>query len=282
MGNWKEHLDEYLEEGKIPLTGEVFARKAMVGAELEKYRDEKRAKALAKRLRSAEQKKVTRRRYINWGIAAMFILLFGVGGGGYYFSEKKITSEAVAVNCKLPDGSWVKLMENSSIRYNKLAWLWERKLHLLGTAYFNVTSGETFTVKTEAGDITVLGTRFLVEQKGKTMTVNCEEGQIKVETPIGERTLTAGERVHCDEKTIGDVEEKEELPEMLGYEEDPLINIVADIEHIFNVKVIGCEKYEGLYYSGTILTWDLEETLKRLFGSLKITYRISGKEILLD
>lgn len=281
MANLKEHLDKYLGEGKIPLKNEIFARKEMVGAELQKYREEKRAKALVKRLRVIEKNRVTHRRYVNWRIAALFVLLFGVGGG-YFFSEKKITSESVAISCKLPDGSWVRLMENSSIEYNRLSWFWERKLNLLGKAYFNVTSGKEFTVKTEAGDITVLGTRFLVEQKGKTMTVNCEEGHIKVETPIGERTLTAGESVRCDEKVIEIIEEKEELPEMLGYEEDPLVNVVADIEHIFNVKVIGCEKYEGLYYSGTIMTRDLEGTLKRVFGSLKIAYQINGKEVLLD
>ena len=44
---------------------------------------------------------------------------------------------------------------------------------------------------------------------------------MKVETPIGEQTLNAGESVRCDENKIGPVQEKEELPEVLGYEDDP-------------------------------------------------------------
>lgn len=281
MEDWKEHLENYMEEGKLPLTGEVFARKAAVGAKLEKYREAKREKALAKRQKTTERKRVTRRSsYVSWKMVAMFVLLLGVGGA-YYFSGEKITAEALAVNHTLPDGSSVQLMEDSRISYNKMVWLWERKLHLLGKAYFDVTPGKAFTVKTEAGDVRVLGTKFLVEQKGKTMTVNCEEGRVKVETPVGERTLNAGESVRCDGKTIEPVEE-DILPEMLGYEEDPLVNVVADIEQIFDVKVIGCEKYDGVYFSGTILTRDLEETLKRVFGSLEITYRISGKEIILE
>ena len=91
----------------------------------------------------------------------------------------------------------------------------------------------------------MLGTKFLVEQEGKTITVNCEEGTVKVETPIGEQTLNAGESVRCDENKIGPVQEKEELPEVLGYEDDPLVNVVADIQHIFDVEVVGCEKYNN-------------------------------------
>lgn len=79
----------------------------------------------------------------------------------------------------------MKLMQNSTLSYNKVSWLWGRKLNLLGSAFFDVTPGKTFTVRTEAGDVTVLGTKFLVEQEGKTITVNCEEGTVKVETPIG-------------------------------------------------------------------------------------------------
>ena len=176
----------------------------------------------------------------------------------------------------------MKLMQNSTLSYNKVSWLWGRKLTLLGSAFFDVTPGKTFTVRTEAGDVTVLGTKFLVEQEGKTITVNCEEGTVKVETPIGEQTLNAGESVRCDENKIGPVQEKEELPEVLGYEDDPLVNVVADIQHIFDVEVVGCEKYNELYYNGTILTRDLHETLKKVFGSLGINYQLSGQKVILE
>lgn len=270
MENEKELLEQYMEDGKLPLRGELFVRKTVVGEELEKFREEKRAYLLKNR---------SHRLY--WGIAAMFILLFGMGG--YYFlSEEKITSEAVAIEYRLPDGSSVKLMQNASLSYNKVSWLWGRKLHLLGSAFFDVTPGKIFTVQTEAGDVTVLGTRFLVEQEGKTITVNCEEGKVKVETPVGELTLNAGESVRCDENEIGPVQEKEELPEVLGYEDDPLVNVVADIQRIFDVEVVGCEKYNELYYNGTILTKDLNETLKRVFGSLGIGYQQSGQKVILE
>ena len=97
------------------------------------------------------------------------------------------------MNYELPDGSTVQVMENSRLTYNHITWLWERKLQLLGKASFNVTKGKTFTVRTEAGDVTVLGTKFLIDQQGKKMTVNCEEGSVQVETAVGKRTLLARE-----------------------------------------------------------------------------------------
>lgn len=283
MENRKELLEQYMEDGKLPLKGELFARKSVVGGKLEEFREEKRADALTSRPNAAGRQKliVLRSSCIYWRVAALFILLFGIGGY-YYLSEEKITSEAVAVDYKLPDGSSVKLMQNSTLSYNKVSWLWGRKLNLLGSAFFDVTPGKTFTVRTEAGDATVLGTKFLVEQEGKTITVNCEEGTVKVETPIGEQTLNAGESVRCDENKIGPVQEKEELPEVLGYEDDPLVNVVADIQHIFDVEVVGCEKYNELYYNGTILTRDLHETLKKVFGSLGINYQLSGQKVILE
>ena len=108
------------------------------------------ADALTSRPNAAGRQKliVLRSSCIYWRVAALFILLFGIGGY-YYLSEEKITSEAVAVDYKLPDGSSVKLMQNSTLSYNKVSWLWGRKLNLLGSAFFDVTPGKTFTVRTE-------------------------------------------------------------------------------------------------------------------------------------
>ena len=232
-----ELLEKYIEEGKLPLKGELFSRKAKIAEKLRLHREESR------RITVSRQRK--------------------------------------------RGGSKVKLMGNSSLSYNRVTWFWERKLQLLGKALFKVTPGKTFTVQTEAGDVSVLGTKFLVVQQGKKMLVNCEEGSVKVATPVGQRTLTAGQSVRCDETKIVPVERKvptpeAEYPEVLGYEDDPLINVVADIEQIFKLTVIGHEKCEGLTYSGTVLTRDLNATLENVFGSSGIGYQLREKEIILE
>ena len=247
-----ELLEKYIEEGKLPLKGELFSRKAKIAEKLRLYREESRRITVSRQRKRGGERSAA----LYWGIAAMFIVK-------------------------------VKLMGNSSLSYNRVTWFWERKLQLLGKALFKVTPGKTFTVQTEAGDVSVLGTKFLVVQQGKKMLVNCEEGSVKVATPVGQRTLTAGQSVRCDETKIVPVERKvptpeAEYPEVLGYEDDPLINVVADIEQIFKLTVIGHEKCEGLTYSGTVLTRDLNATLENVFGSSGIGYQLREKEIILE
>lgn len=277
MENWTESLDKYLEEGKLPLIGEKFSRKKEIGDKLKLHREESYKITLSRRRKQGSARSIS----FSWGVAAMFLLLLGIGG--YYYSEKKIVTEASAMAYELPDGSNVQIMANSRLTYNRLTWLWERKLQLFGKASFDVTKGKTFTVRTEAGEVTVLGTKFLIDQKGKKMFVNCEEGSVKVETAVGKRTLVAGESVRCDENRIVPVMKpvEPEFPEVLGYEDDPLVNVVADIEHIFKVTVVGHEKCDGLTYNGTVLTRDLNTTLEKVFGSCGISYQLRGNEIIL-
>ena len=90
---------------------------------------------------------------------------FGIGS--YFLAEEKVVTDNTAMNYELPDGSTVQVMENSRLTYNHITWLWERKLQLLGKASFNVTKGKTFTVRTEAGDVTVLGNEIPHRSAGK-------------------------------------------------------------------------------------------------------------------
>ena len=41
MEKWTESLDKYLEEGKLPLVGEIFSRKKEIGDKLKLQREEK-------------------------------------------------------------------------------------------------------------------------------------------------------------------------------------------------------------------------------------------------
>ena len=58
MENRKELLEQYMEDGKLPLKGELFARKSVVGGKLEEFREEKRADALTSRPNAAGRQKL--------------------------------------------------------------------------------------------------------------------------------------------------------------------------------------------------------------------------------
>ena len=71
MENRKELLEQYMEDGKLPLKGELFARKSVVGGKLEEFREEKRADALTSRPNAAGRQKliVLRSSRIYWRVA---------------------------------------------------------------------------------------------------------------------------------------------------------------------------------------------------------------------
>ena len=47
MEKWTESLDKYLEEGKLPLVGEIFSRKKEIGDKLKLQREESHKIALS-------------------------------------------------------------------------------------------------------------------------------------------------------------------------------------------------------------------------------------------
>ena len=49
MEKWTESLDKYLEEGKLPLVGEIFSRKKEIGDKLKLQREESHKIALSRR-----------------------------------------------------------------------------------------------------------------------------------------------------------------------------------------------------------------------------------------
>ena len=50
MEKWTESLDKYLEEGKLPLVGEIFSRKKEIGDKLKLQREESHKIALSRRI----------------------------------------------------------------------------------------------------------------------------------------------------------------------------------------------------------------------------------------
>ncbi|MDR0940440.1 MAG: FecR family protein [Mediterranea sp.] len=277
MEGKNDFLKNLLEESRLPLLGEKFVRKQEVAAVLEKLRSEERATGTAPPQHSGTY--TLARRY--WWAAAVAAVLV-ISAGGYFWSDKSLVTTDAPLAYVLPDGSRVELKENSSMAYNRIGWLMRRNLNLSGKAFFDVTPGNRFNVLTNAGEVTVHGTKFLVEQDGKNMFVDCKEGSVEVKTKSGKQMLLAGENVRCAEHKIGEVKKDVEYPPTLNYEGDPIVNVIADIEQIFHVEIIGLENADTLTYAGSIQTNDLASTLRQVFGTLGIPYEVNGSVIRLN
>ena len=120
MEKWTESLDKYLEEGKLPLVGEIFSRKKEIGDKLKLQREESHKIALSRGRKQGAGRSFS----FSWGVAAAVVLLLGIGG--YFLAEEKVVTDNTAMNYELPDGSTVQVMENSRLTYNHITWLWEK------------------------------------------------------------------------------------------------------------------------------------------------------------
>lgn len=93
---------------------------------------------------------------------------------------------------ELPDGSSVVINAASKVSYHPLRWGFARKIELEGEAFFEVTKGRRFVVKTAQGEVEVLGTSFNVRVRGNSFAVSCVTGKVRVSNPKGEQILTPG------------------------------------------------------------------------------------------
>ena len=93
----------------------------------------------------------------------------------------------------------VQVEAYSRISYKPHLWnVAGRTVVLDGSACFDVEKGNSFTVKTECGDISVLGTKFKVAEQEGNLKVECFEGLVEVKPSVpqsGKVRLSAGEAV---------------------------------------------------------------------------------------
>ena len=68
-----ELLEKYIEEGKLPLKGELFSRKAKIAEKLRLHREESRRITVSRQRKRGGERSAA----LYWGIVAMFIVLLG-------------------------------------------------------------------------------------------------------------------------------------------------------------------------------------------------------------
>ena len=144
--------------------------------------------------------------YLNWAIAAVFIIC--AVALGVFFTPLTVTAplgETASVTLK--DGSVVELNSGSTLRYAR-RFSNERRVFLDGEAYFDVArEGRPFFIETFNSSVQVLGTKFNVKAWGsenKTV-VALQSGSVRVEDINGTRdgvTLVPGQTVRVD---VGDM-----------------------------------------------------------------------------
>ena len=140
--------------------------------------------------------------FTTWRIAAVMLLVITSGLIVNYFSRQnqdfEFHADALPSVVALPDGSVVSLNRNSSLTYTRSFGDEERKVSLMGEAFFEVTDDERkpFIVAVNGAEVTVLGTKFNVRNHPDGVEVMVQTGLVKLSDESNTQSvhLEPGER----------------------------------------------------------------------------------------
>lgn len=226
--------------------------------------------------------------YFN--IAASMLLLIGAFT---YFSVFKNTTyssdygEHLSFN--LPDGSKVILNSKSTISFNEYNWKENRTLNLDGEAFFDVETGNTFTVTTNLGNISVLGTEFNVNATDGFFNVSCYEGKVKIEdnndgsTHI--LTPTIGYQ-HVKNQTALNLNFDNENPTWLKqqsvFKSTPIKHVFTTLEKHYDLKFSYTHFDDTILFTGTFPNNNQHIALETVLKSVNLNYTIQQNRVILE
>ncbi len=219
------------------------------------------------------------------GLAASLALL-----AAFWFLWPDSTTLEVAqgdtLTYTLPDDSQVYLNAASDLTFRKGKWDQERTVHLRGEAFFQVTSGNSFSVETVRGSVRVLGTSFNVLQRGARFDVECREGRVEVRAPQSEPViLAAGEAVRLSDGRLEQykVSDSNVLPGWINgvfrFDGQPMSEVFAELERQFDVDIQYSDEISAIKYTGGFESTDLNDALYDVTWPMGLSYTISDETV---
>lgn len=178
----------------------------------------------------------------------------------------------------LPDGSTVHLNANSQIEYDK-AFLQNRNITLYGEAFFEVEKGQTFTVHTNNGDVSVLGTSFNVFAREDNFSVACKTGKVKVSTTT-DNILNPGDKVIYIKGGL--LEQSKVKFEQIDswrngesiFKSSPLSEVVLALTAQYNYSLKGSNIDLSQRFTGSFVHNDIEKAVRMVFLPMGISYNV--------
>ena len=184
----------------------------------------------------------------------------------------------------LPDESEVILNATSKLSYNKKTWDDSRNLELHGEAFFKVSKGQKFTVKTDVGSVQVFGTQFNVKERENYFEVQCYEGLVGVTYNNEEVKLTKGKTFRVINGEINKVKDFNKLsPSWISSEssftEVPLAQVIKELERQYQIKILTNNVDTSQLFTGTFTHNDKNLALQSVTVPLKLSYKIDKNNI---
>lgn len=191
------------------------------------------------------------------------------------------TGPAARQAATLPDGSEVELNADSYLRYEDSWWGPARRVVLEGEAYFSVTKGGAFEVRTALGSVRVLGTSFNVYARGQRFEVSCQEGQVLVLTTSRQDTLLPGQGLKKDGTVVDTFAAEAARPGWTegqsSFQSAPLGDVFREMERQYGIRV-EAPALAGRTFTGRFPHDNLEVALQAVCGAMGLKYQILDRE----
>ncbi|RAJ35456.1 FecR family protein [Pedobacter cryoconitis] len=199
----------------------------------------------------------------------------------------------------LSDGTKVWLNAASSLRYPSVFGQGERKVELIGEAYFEVAKNPTkpFLVSSSKQVVEVLGTHFNVNAYTNEPVVSTTllEGSVKVISPVanaykvikpGQQSLIDSDDADNKGIKVKNIDPDEAVAWKNGYfmfEKEGLASILRKVSRWYDVEIENPqgEKLDKLLFSGTLSKYsDVSKVLRKLELTESIHFKIKGRRII--
>ena len=201
----------------------------------------------------------------------------------FFFSSKNVLQKVISPKSEtvphlFADQSEVILSPGSAISYDELDWDKERRITLVGQAFFKVKSGSPFIVDAGPGTVSVLGTEFEIWEKDGDMKVTCVEGRVKVENLSGDKqTISIGQSVSLNSAKMSDVmthtlKNAEFLSGRYNFQKINIVSLTSEIERFYNVAVSLENIDHNINFSGVLLLDDIDKACSYIAETLDLKY----------
>lgn len=189
---------------------------------------------------------------------------------------------------ELPDGSSVRLNAVSSLEIISENWVKERRVRLIGEAFFQINKRPApFVVETLAGTVSVLGTSFNVRYRGNALEVACYTGFVQAATLNGDKqALRAGQKSIARkgrwEQPVSAVADP--WPSWMQGEsyfgDAPMYEVFAELARQYDID-ISASGTDGRRFSGLFVHGDLDRALRMVCEPLGSQYEQEGRLVLI-
>lgn len=232
-------------------------------------------------------------RLVPWqmmaAIASVSIAILMIFKPFSYEDDKQTFKAQIAkvVTEAFPDGSAVTINPGSEVTFDVKKWETERNVSLKGLAFFKVRKGNTFTVETDKGKITVLGTSFSVDARNDRFEVICKTGKVAVLSSFGEEKILeagdvatlVGQSLLTQKRPEGAIGLVSWLDGDFTFNDIRYKEVIDEIENQFGVKVKMEPELYDLKYTGFFKNNHLNDALFSITWPLKLKYSIKGNEV---